>query len=323
MATNTQLPAREPVPDPAAARPLAVHVIQAKAVLNRMRPFRQQNSAAVQIAEWSINPYRGCQHGCAYCYARRTHTDFDMNGAADFEREIFVKAGAAEILRQELRARRRGTWHAPVVIGTAVDPYQPVEGSWRVTRGILEELRIARAPVQIITKNTMVMRDADLLAEIARHNHCAVFISITTLDADLARRLEPATPPPLKRLAAVRTLVAHGVPAGVMLAPILPWLTDGRGELEALALAAHRHQAQWLSSGTLRLHPDVRPVFLAWLARERPDLVDRYTDWYRWTEAPAYYRERLHSRMATIRTALGLPDGPPAYEPQTVQMTLF
>jgi DNA repair photolyase len=322
MATQTA-PCQEPVPDPTAARPLAVHVIQAKSVLNRMRPFRRQIGEAAKLAEWSINPYRGCQHGCAYCYARRTHTDFDMNGAADFEREIFVKAGAAEILRQELRARRRGAWHAPVVIGTAVDPYQPVEGTWRVTRDILAELCAARAPVQIITKNTMVTRDADILAEIARHNHCAVFMSITTLDADLARRLEPATPPPLKRLAAVRRLVERGVPAGVMAAPILPWLTDGRGDLEALALAAHRHQAQWLSAGTLRLHPDVRPVFMAWLARERPHLIDRYTDWYRWTEAPSHYRERLHARIDAIRAALGLADGPPAYEPKTVQMTLF
>jgi DNA repair photolyase len=313
----------EPVPDLTAARPLAVHVMQAKTVLNRMRPFRRQVGETAAIADWSINPYRGCQHGCAYCYARRTHADFDMNGAADFEREIFVKADAGAILRQELRARRRAGWHAPIVIGTAVDPYQPVEGTWRVTRAILQEIRDARAPVQIITKNTMVARDADLLAEIARHNHCAVFMSVTTLDADLARRLEPATPPPLKRLAAVRALVARGVPAGVMLAPILPWLTDARGALEHLAIAAHQHQAQWLAAGTLRLHPDVRPVFMRWLERERPDLVDRYTDWYRWTEAPERYRERVHARLATIRTSLGMPPGPPEYAPRTQQLTLF
>jgi DNA repair photolyase len=313
----------EPVPDPQAVRPLAVHTLQPKTILNRMRPFRRQEASATKMAEWSINPYRGCQHACAYCYARRTHVDFDLGGAEDFEREIFVKTGAGEILRQELRARRRATWHSPIVIGTAVDPYQPVEGTWRVTRSILEAIRDARAPVQIITKNSMVLRDADILAEIARNNHCAVFMSITTLDADLSRRMEPATPPPLKRLAAVRRLVERGVPAGIMIAPILPWITDGRGALEQLAIAAHQHQAQWLASGTLRLHPDVRPVFLRWLERERPDLMDCYTDWYRWTEAPERYRERLHDRMTAIRAALGMPGNPPEYAPKIVQLTLF
>ncbi len=323
MHTSTHAPQPEPAPDPASARPLAVHILQTKTMLNRMRPFRRQEAPATRIAEWSINPYRGCQHACAYCYARRTHVDFDLGGAEDFEREIFVKAGAGEILRQELRSRRRGTWHSPITIGTAVDPYQPVEGTWRVTRAILEAIRDARAPMQLITKNSMVLRDADILAEIARHNHCAVFVSITTLDADLARRMEPATPPPLKRLAAVQRLVERGVPAGVMIAPVLPWITDGRGAIEQLAIAAHQHKAQWIVAGTLRLHPDVRPVFFRWLQRERPDLMERYADWYRWTEAPEGYRERLHARIDAIRAALSMPGGPPEYAPKTVQMALF
>jgi DNA repair photolyase len=313
----------EPSPDPTAARPLAIHPLQAKTILNRMRPIRKNGVPAPRMAEWSINPYRGCQHACAYCYARRTHIAFDLNGGEDFEREIFVKRDAGEILRAELRSHRRSSWNSSIVIGTAVDPYQPIEGSQRVTRAILEALRDAHAPVQIITKNSMVVRDADILAEIARHNHCAVFISITTLDADLARRMEPATPPPLKRLAAVKRLVELGVPAGVMLAPVLPWITDGPGTLEALALAAYHHQAQWISSGTLRLHPDVRPVFLRWLAGEFPALVPRYETWYRWTEPPEIYRTRLHERVAAIRSALGMPGGPPEREPGPTQLALF
>ena len=318
------MPQGEPIPDPNAARPLAIHTLHPKTVLNRMRPSRQKNGVpAPRMAEWSINPYRGCQHACAYCYARRGHVAFDLNGSEDFEREIFVKTGAAEILQAELASRRRATWNTAIVIGTAVDPYQPIEGSQRVTRSLLEELRKAHAPVQIITKNSMVVRDADVLAEIARHNQCAVFISITTLDADLARRMEPATPPPLKRLQAVQRLVERGVPAGVMIAPIMPWLTDGPGTLEALAIAAHQHQAQWVTSGALRLHPDVRPVFFKWLAAERPDLLARYTAWYRWADPPEAYRTRLHARMAAIRTALGMPAGPPERRSTTVQMAMF
>ena len=315
------LPFTESIPTPTAARPLAVHEIVPKTVLNRMRPF--DNKTGRMMAEWSINPYRGCQHGCAYCYARRTHIAFDMDGGREFEREIFVKVGAAQILREQLR-RRRSTWNSPVVIGSAVDPYQPVEGQQRITRSILEVLRDAHAPVQIITKNTMVIRDADILAEIAQRASCAVFISITTLDAELTRRLEPATPPPMKRLAAIATLVKRGVPAGVMMAPILPWLTDGTGALEQLAIAANQQQTQWLAAGTLRLHLDVRPWFFEWLGRERPDLLPRYERWYQHTEPPSEYRRRVHERVGMIRVALGLPAGPPNVAgPQPQQMTLF
>lgn len=246
-----------------------------------------------------------------------------MNGGRDFEQEIFVKAGASEVLRDELR-RKRFTWNSPVVIGSVVDPYQPVEGRRRITRSLLEVLRDARVPITIITKNTMVMRDADILAEIAQRSYCAIFISVTTLDADLARRLEPATPPPLKRLAAIRYLVGHGVPAGMMLAPVLPWLTDGTGALEALASAARRHDAQWIASGTLRLHPDVRPWFFEWLEKERPDLLSKYQQWYHFTSPPEIYRERVHARVAMIRSSMGMPGGPAPFRPRgPEQLTLF
>ena len=316
---------RAAAPDRTAARPLAVHQWHVKSVLTPMGPIRRQG-ASHQIAEWSINPYRGCQHGCAYCYARRTHIQFDLDGAQSFEQEIFVKTGTAELLRAELRRLRHKPWHSPIVIGSAVDPYQPVEGTYQVTRGLLRELCAARAPVSIITKNTMVLRDADLLAELARNSYSAVFMSITTLDADLARHLEPATPPPLQRLRAVRQLVARGIPAGVMVAPIIPWLTDGRGALEALGMAARSHDARWLAAGTLRLHPDVRPVFFDWLRRERPELLATYEHWYARTEPPRIYHDRVHARMAAIRDAAGLPGGPPPMhlEPERpVQGTLF
>ncbi len=311
----------EPVPDLEEARPLAEHDLIAKSLLNRMRPV-YRNGQAYDIGDWSINPYRGCQHGCSYCYARRSHVAFDMDGGRAFEQEIFVKANAAAILRDEVR-RRRVPWTRPIVIGTIVDPYQPIEGHRRVTRAVLEVLCEARAPVQIITKNTMVLRDADLLAEIARRSYCAIFMSVTTLDAALARRMEPATPPPLKRLAAVGRLVALGVPAGIMAAPVVPWLTDAPGALEALAEAARDHDARWMATGVLRLHPDVRPWFMEWLRGERPDLVRWYDRWYRRADPPRIYHDRIHERVRVARSRLGLDGGPPPFAPPVRQLALF
>jgi DNA repair photolyase len=300
-------------------RPLVLHRLSSKSILNRMRlpPGRQ-------FAEWSINPYRGCQHACAYCYARRTHVTFDMNGGEDFEREIFVKANAADVLREQLRRRRRVTWDKPVTIGSAVDPYQPVEGHQRITRSILEVLREFHVPVQIITKNTMVVRDIGILADIARASYCAVYLTITTMDAELARRMEPATPPPLKRFQAIQRLNACGVPAGVMLAPILPWITDAPGMLESVAIAARKHNAAWLTSCVLRLHPDVRPWFFDWLRVEQPDLLPRYERWYRYSDPPSDYHDRVHERIDIVRQALELPGGPPEYmNMRPVQGSLF
>lgn len=293
-------------------RPFTVHHLKPRSVMTRMRRFAPRGQDA--LADWSINPYRGCQHACTYCYARRTHVAFDMDGGADFERHIFVKEDAAAVLRDQLR-RHRGPWERPLVIGTAVDPYQPVEGQQRITRAILEVLADYHVPVQIITKNTMIIRDTDLLQRLATTGYCAVFISVTTLDEGLARQMEPATPPPLKRLRAIQHLAAHGIPAGMMLAPILPWLTDQPGRIEALAEAAMAHQAHWLTSGSLRLHPDVRPIFMRWLEQAYPELVARYDRWYAGASAPQQYRDRLHARVAGVREQLGLADGPPVYQP--------
>lgn len=312
-------------PDQTAARPLALHTIQAKTVLNRMRPFRSgSDNETRHFASWSINPYRGCQHACAYCYARRTHIAFDLDGGRAFEQEIFVKENAALVLREQLRHRRHAAWEQPIVIGSAVDPYQPVEGKQQITRSILKVLRDYKAPVTIITKNSMIVRDIDILSTIAQQNYCAVFMSITTMDADLARRLEPATPPPQQRLRAIQRLVKSGIPAGVMLAPVMPWLTDGTGMLEQVALEACHHSAQWLTSGVLRLHPDVKPWFFEWLGNERKDLLPAYERWYVRADPPQLYHDRVHNRVETIRASLGLANGPKDYVPRHAQqMALF
>ena len=282
----------------------AIHEIHCKSVLNRVRgmPFR-----------WSANPYRGCQHACAYCYARPSHVGYGLDGGADFEQFIFVKVNAPQVLRAELR--RPGWRREPVTIGTIVDPYQPVEGRYRLTRALLTELAAARTPATIITKNTMIQRDLDVLRELQARAGCAVLISLTTLDAALIRRMEPGTPPPAQRLAAVQRLVEAGIPAGVMAAPILPGISDSQQSLAALAAAAARHRAAFFMGDVLRLGPNIEPWFQPFLARERPDLVPVYRRLYSRGYAPRPYTERLRGQFAELRATYGLPSGPPPLHP--------
>jgi DNA repair photolyase len=284
-----------------APRHPAIHVIHCRTVLNRVQPpmpFR-----------WSANPYRGCQHACAYCYARPSHVAYGLDGGAEFEQQIFVKVNAPEVLRAELR--RPGWRRELVTIGTIVDPYQPVEGRYRITRGLLEELAAARTPAHIITKNTLVVRDLDVLRRLQARAGCAVLVSVTTLDAGLTRRMEPGTPPPLQRLAAMERLVAAGIPAGVLAAPLLPGITDGADALAALTAAAAAHGACFFLGGALRLGAGIEPWFQPFLARERPDLVPLYRRLYPHGYAPHSYVEQLRTRVAALRTAYGLPAAPP------------
>ncbi|HEY7778578.1 MAG TPA: radical SAM protein [Ktedonobacterales bacterium] len=294
-----------PGDEPTARRP-EVHEVRCRTVLNRVKPpmpFR-----------WSANPYRGCQHACAYCYARPSHATYGMEGGADFERHIFVKTNAPEVLRAELR--RPGWNREAVSVGTIVDPYQPVEGRYRITRGMLAALAAARTPATIITKNTMILRDIDVLRRLQARAGCAVFVSVTTLDAGLARRMEPGTPPPLKRLAAVERLVAAGIPAGVLAAPLLPGMTDSAAALDLLAAAAAGHGAAFFAAGALRLGPNIDPWFYPFLRRERPDLLSTYRRLYTGTGyAPPPYVAALHDRVAALRDAYALPSGPPPLRP--------
>src|SRR6266581_3055044 len=183
-----------------------------------------RNSSPDVGFETSLNPYRGCEHGCIYCYARPTHEYLGFSTGLDFESKIMVKTNGPELLRVELESPR---WKPQVLVMSGVtDPYQPVEKKLRITRGCLEVLAKFRNPVAIITKNRLVTRDLDLLGELARHDAVVVFLSITTLDASLARRLEPRASPPAFRLAAIEAIAAAGIPVGVMVAPLIPGLTD-------------------------------------------------------------------------------------------------
>ncbi|MGH7149699.1 MAG: PA0069 family radical SAM protein, partial [Planctomycetota bacterium] len=221
--------------------------------------------------EASVNPYRGCEHGCAYCYARPTHEYFGLSAGLDFETRIFVKEDAPDLLRKELSSPR---WKPQVLSMSGVtDPYQPVERRLGITRRCLEVLAEFRNPVGIVTKSALVTRDLDLLGSLARHRAAAVILSVTTLDRALARDLEPRAASPASRLEAVEAAAKAGVPVGVMVAPVIPGLTDH--EIPAILEAAARAGAGFAGYILLRLPGAVAGVFEGWLASRRPNLKEK------------------------------------------------
>jgi len=241
----------------------------------------------------SINPYRGCEHGCIYCYARPTHEYLGLSAGLDFETRIFAKMEAPNLLRQELASSR---WKPqPLAISGVTDPYQPVERRLQLTRGCLEVLVDFRNPVVVITKNHLVTRDIDLLATLARHSAAAVFLSITTLDGNLAGKMEPRASRPEGRLAAIETLTRSGIPTGVMVAPLIPGLTDH--EMPAILKAASQAGARSAGYTLLRLPHGVADLFEDWLARYFPDRKERVLNRIRETRGGKLYDPRFGSRM--------------------------
>jgi DNA repair photolyase len=289
-----------------------------KSVINRVRgmPF-----------DWSINPYRGCRHACVYCYARPTHEYLGMNGADEFQEVIFAKTNAPEIVRHELSRR---SWRGDqVVIGTATDPYQQAESRYRITRGILEAFCDFHNPVSITTKSPMVLRDLDLLGELARHTEVTVHFTVTTMDEALWRKIEPTTAKPHKRIEAMRTLRAHGIRAGVFLSPVLPGLTDDVPHLEAVVAAAAAGGADFIFSQVLRLGPGITEYYLPFIQREFPALAARYEELYRRNSPPGAYSEAVQRRVGELKERYGIPrNGAPAKQraippPQVRQLSLF
>ncbi|MEA2639585.1 MAG: hypothetical protein QOF51_979 [Chloroflexota bacterium] len=275
--------------------PPIIHEIQARSALNAVSgmPFK-----------WSLNPYKGCAHGCAYCYARAYHSYLDL-APSSFESQLFVKLNVAELLRAELR---RSSWTGEsVAIGTGTDPYQPLEGQYRLTRRCLEAMLEAENPGSITTKGTLVTRDVDLLAELARVTDFGVNVSLISLDRDLLHTLEPGAPSPAQRLRAVERLSAAGVPVSVFLSPVLPGLTDVAEELAAVVHAAAEHGARAVWGSTLRLGPGVKEHFLEVVAREFPGLADGYQRFYgAGMNAPAGYQIKIESRVRAARSTAGL-----------------
>src|SRR5262245_24972065 len=214
----------------------------------------------------SINPYRGCEHGCVYCYARPSHAYLNLSPGLDFETKLFYKADAARLLEQELAAP--GYKCSPITIGANTDPYQPIEREYRVTRSIIEVLAKYRHPFSIITKSAMIERDIDLLAPLARDDLVHALVSVTTLSAELKRTLEPRTASPAARLRAIRSLSQAGIPVGVMVAPVIPVLTDS--EVERILQAAAEAGARSAAYVLLRLPYELKDLFREWLEQNEP-----------------------------------------------------
>ncbi len=249
---------------------------------------------------WTINPYRGCEFACKYCYARYTHEFMEMREGVDFERKIYVKEHAAGLLRHELRRVEPGE---SIALGTATDPYQPAERRYEVTRGILEEFARHRGyELGIVTKSNLVVRDIDVLQEAARWNKVSVHITVTTLDTDLARMLEPRAPRPDLRMDAVRALRQAGLRAGVSCSPVLPGITDSPKDLEAVIRAAAEAGADYVFANPLFLKPCSAAVFLPFLNQNFPHLAENYRRRYHDRAfLPQAYAKRLSELVRSLR----------------------
>jgi len=268
--------------------------------------------------EWTINPYRGCEFACKYCYARYTHEYMELDGS-EFEKKIYVKKDAAPLLAHDISrkysyASEKSGGEKPdhIAIGTATDPYQPAEREHGVTRACLEELAKREGlSISIITKSNQIVRDIDVLTKIAARSSLRIDITVTTMRARLARMLEPRAPRPDLRLAAVKELHEAGLAVGVSASPLVPGITDGEGELEAVAAAAKDAGAQWFFSGVLFLMPSSAKQFLPFVREKFPRLAKQYEQWYaRNGYAPEEYRREASERVTRIREKYGFRPRP-------------
>lgn len=269
--------------------------ITCKSAVNRVKgmPFK-----------WSLNPYRGCVHACQYCYARETHSFLGLNAGADFERAIFYKSNIAAVLRRELAAP---TWaRESIAIGTATDAYQAIEGKLMLTRACLEVLCEAPNPASIVTKSVLIKRDLDLLRELRSVAEVRVYFTVTTLDKNLWRRLEPGTPPPARRLETLSLLADAGIPTGVLMAPVLPGLTDSETAIGTVAEAAAKHGATSFTALPLRLAPLVRQHFLNFVATDYPHLYSRYQTMFHSEHPPEAWKSMVSERSEQVSQQFGL-----------------
>jgi DNA repair photolyase len=269
--------------------------ITCKSAVNRVQ--------GMPYLKWSLNPYGGCVHRCRFCFAVQYRVVAEQGTQQDFGTRLFIKTNFVEVLARELQ--RPGLQGERITLGTATDPYQPVEGRYKLTQGSLMLLRDHANPISLLTKSPMIVRDVDLFADLARIASAEVFFSITTVDLDLWRTVEPGTANPFHRLRAMQALREAGVPAGVMMAPILPGITDSERSIEAVAAAAREHKAASFTAVPLRLAPHVKEFYLGFIADDYPDLLRRYKRAYPGTHAPPEYRDKLNERVERIRAAYG------------------
>jgi len=254
--------------------------------------------------KWSLNPYRGCVHACHYCYARETHTYLGLNADKDFESQIFVKSNVAEVLDHELS--RPGWSGESIAIGTATDAYQAAEKRFRLTRGCLEVISKHKQQFSVVTKSPLIVRDLDLIADIAMHAQVRIYFTVTTIDEALSDKIEPSAAPPVIRLKALETFAAAGITCGVMMAPIMPGLNDRQDQIDAVAEAAAAAGAATFWAGPLRLAPPVRNHFYAFIEREFPTLLPWYLRRMEGQHLPERVRERIEERAGNARVRYGL-----------------
>jgi DNA repair photolyase len=289
-----------------AKREVEYREIASRSILNRTKPnmpFR-----------WTINPYRGCEFGCKYCYARYTHEYMEM-GAAEFEEVIYAKAASARILRAELARLDRDDG---IALGTATDPYQPAERRFGRTRAILEVFASERGRhLSIVTKSDLIVRDLELLCEVARGNMLDVNVTVTTVDTELARLLEPLAPRPDLRLGAVSALARAGIRVGVFPNPVMPWITDTEESLDRVARAAREAGAGHFGGGPLFLPPSAQKIFFPFLEERFPELASRYRRLFaRGDYLGREYKAQLSERIKGIRERHGLRSAPVEYRPE-------
>ncbi|HCO04145.1 MAG TPA: radical SAM protein [Actinobacteria bacterium] len=303
---------------------ITFYEIRAKSIINRVP------EASRVPFKWTINPYRGCSHACFYCFARNTHTYLDMDYGEDFNNQIVVKVNAAERLRVELAAPR---WkHEHIAMGTNVDPYQRAEGRYKLMRGLLEALRDAANPFSILTKGSLILRDLNLLASCAEVADVGTNVSVGFVDRTLWRSLEPGTPSPQKRLEVCRKLNEAGIRCGVLMAPIIPFLSDSPSQLEEAVKAIAESGATHMSPIVLHLRSGAREWFFQWLADNHPTLVPRYRELYgRGAYAPKTFQAEISARVHELAERHGVgrstpggirritPSRRPASEPERAE----
>ena len=262
------------------------------------------NSVKGMPFNWTLNPYRGCTHGCHYCFARRYQTQLELGADDEFTSVIFVKVNFVQVLRTELDHPR---WtRENVAFGTATDPYQPIEGRYKLSRGTLEALVAGRTPVSIVTKGPMVIRDIDVLQELGKVAGATVCISVPCVDEVVWRTLEPGTAHPLQRLRAVRALVDAGIEAGVLINPLVPGFSTAPAKIEATVKAVADHGARFVGSNTMFLEGGTRDHFMRFLQQEFPAMVEQYDRLYASKYLPKDYREQVQKTVGLLKTRYGL-----------------
>jgi DNA repair photolyase len=288
-------------------RGMTFYEVYAKSVLNHV--------PGDWMFSWTINPYRGCTHGCVYCFARNTHTYLDLDAGHDFDSKIVVKVNAPQVLRRELA---RGSWRREhVAMGTNVDCYQRAEGRYRLMPEIISALAAADTPFSILTKGTLILRDLPVLEEAAQRVSVGLSFSIGFLDEQLWRSVEPGTPSPLRRLEAVRALHESGLGCSVLMAPILPYLTDSPSRLRATVAAIAESGARSVTPLVLHLRPGAREWYSSWLAANHPGLVERYQALYRGgSYALKRYQRQITEQVSQYAQELGI-GRQPARTPET------